>query len=98
MSFSRWIPVICTQRRGTRVIVVLFILHVASSMPRVVCLKVRLPTSKLDNCNEVGSQLPHNAHISTASCLNNPCGQNDVLEVSVRVQNVQAYTRGTIVI
>ena len=27
-------------------------------------LKARLPTSKVDNCNEVGSQLPHRAHIS----------------------------------
>ena len=26
-------------------------------------------TSKVDNCNEVGSQLPHRAHISRASCL-----------------------------
>ena len=69
-------------------IVVLFILHVASLMPPVVCLKVRLPTSKLDNYNEVGSLLPHNAHISTASCLNNPGERNDVLEVSVCIQNV----------
>ena len=47
--------------------------------------KVRLLTSKLDNCNEVGS---HEAHISTASCLNNPGERNDVLVGSVRVQNV----------
>ena len=40
--------------------------------------------------------LPHNAHISTASCLNNPGERNDVLEVSVRVQ--KAYARGPIVI
>ena len=39
--------------------------------------KVRLLTSKLDNCNEVGSQLPYNAHISMASCLNNPGERND---------------------
>ena len=47
--------------------------------------KVRLLTSKLDNCIEVDS---HEAHISTASCLNNPGERNDVLVVSVRVQNV----------
>ena len=32
-----------TQRGGTRVIVVLFILHVASSMSRVVCLEGATP-------------------------------------------------------
>ena len=52
-----------TQRRGTRVIVVLFILHsVASSMSRVVCLEGATPDFILDNCNKVGIQLPHYAH------------------------------------
>ena len=37
------LPVICTQWRGTRVIVVLFILHVAFSMFRVVCLEGATP-------------------------------------------------------
>ena len=79
---------ICMQRRGTRVIVVLFILHVAS-MHRAVCFEGATQlTSKLDNCNEVGTQLPHSAHISTASCLNDSGERNDVLEVSVRIQNV----------
>ena len=61
----------------------LFILRVASWL-MLRALKVRLPTSKVDNCNEVDSQLPHRAHISRASCLKNPAEQNDVL-VSVRV-------------
>ena len=72
-------------------IVVLFILHVASStMSKVVCLGGATPdfTFILDNCNKVGIQLPHDAHISTASCLNNTGEQNDVLVVSVREQNV----------
>ena len=52
--------------------------------------KVRFLTfiQLLDNCNKVGIQLPHDAHISTASCLNNTGERNDVLVVSVRVQNV----------
>ena len=39
------LTLICTgtQRRATRVIVVLFILHVASSMSRVVCLECATP-------------------------------------------------------
>ena len=65
----------------------LFILRIASWL--VLCpLKVRLLTSKVDNCNEVGSQLPHRAHISRASCLKNTAERNDVLVFSVRVQNV----------
>ena len=60
----------------------LFILHVAFWI--VLCaLKVRLLTSKVDNCNEVGSQLPHRAHISRASCLKNPAVRNDALVFSV---------------
>ena len=55
---------------------------------RLCAWKKQLLTSKLDNCNEVGSQLPHNAHISMVSCLNNPGERNDVLEDSVHVQNV----------
>ena len=47
-----------------------------------------IPTSKLDNCNDVGSQLPHRAHISRASCLKNPGERNDILEFCVHVQNV----------
>ena len=77
---------ICTQRRGTRVIVV-FCMWILQCIG-LCASNVRLLTSKLDNCNEVGSQLPHSARISTASCLNNQGERNDVLEVSVRVQNV----------
>ena len=45
--------------------------------PRVVCLEDAI--SRLDNCNEVGSQLPHIARISRASCLKNPAERNGVL-------------------
>ena len=62
---------ICMQRRGTRGSVVLFILRVASCLVLCALRKVRLLTFKVDNCNEVGSQLPHRTHISRASCLNN---------------------------
>ena len=58
---------------------------VASSLVLCALRKVRLPTSKVDNCNEVGIQLPHRTHISRASCLNNPTERNDVLVFSVRV-------------
>ena len=44
--------------------------------------------SKVDNCNEGGSQLPHRAHISKASCLKNPAEPNDILVFSARVQNM----------
>ena len=65
----------------------LFILHVASWL--VLCgLKVRLLPSKVDNCNEGGSQLPHRDHISRASCLKNSTEPNDILVFSARVQNV----------
>ena len=65
----------------------LFILRVAS-WPVLCALKVRLLPSKVDNCNEGGSLLPHRAHISRASCLKNPAGPNDMLVFSARVQNV----------
>ena len=56
----------------------LFILRMASWL--VLCaLKVRLLPSKVDNYNEVGSQLPHRAHISRASCWKKPAERNDVL-------------------
>ena len=65
----------------------LFTLRVASWL--VLCaLKVRLLPSKVDNCNEGGSRLPHRAHISRASCLKNPAEPNDILVFSARVQNV----------
>ena len=57
-----------------------------ASMHRAVCLEGATPDFQT-NCNEVGSQLPHNAHISTVSCLINPGERNYVLEVSVRLQN-----------
>ena len=47
-------------------------------MPCVVCLKVRLLTSKLANCNEVSRQRPHRAQITRASCLKNPGERNAV--------------------
>ena len=33
------------------------------------CVWLEGATPKLDKCNEVGSQLPHRAHSSRASCL-----------------------------
>ena len=61
----------------------LCILRVASWL--VLCaLKVRILPSKVDNCNEGGSQLPHRAHISRASCLKNPAEPNDILVFSAR--------------
>ena len=61
----------------------LCILRVASWL--VLCaLKVRLLPSKVDNCNEGGSQPPHRAHISRASCLKNPPEPNDILVFSAR--------------
>ena len=50
-------------------IAALFILRAASCL--VVCaLKVRLPTTTLDSCNDVDSQLPHRSFmISRSSCL-----------------------------
>ena len=78
---------ISMQRRGTRATVTgdcwLCILRVASCL--VLCaLKVRLPPSKVDNCNKGGSQLPHRAHISRASCLKKPAEPNDILVFSAR--------------
>ena len=69
-------------------IVVLFILHVAS-MQRAECLDHATPVlPNLIIAMKSVSQLPHNAHISTASYLNNPGERNDVIEVNVRVQNM----------
>ena len=55
-----------TGRRSREIVQCwLFILRVASWL--VLCaLKVRLLPSKVDNCNEGGSRLPHRAHISRA--------------------------------
>ena len=71
-------------------IVALFILRVASLGSSLVLCGGANPdfTSTLVNCNEVGSQLPH-IYITLAG-LNNPGKHNDVLEFSVRVQNVKA--------
>ena len=77
---------------------VVYSVRAMASCPVLFALKVRLPTSKVDNCNEVSNQLPHRAHFSRASCLKNQAERNDVLVFSVRVQNVQAYARGPIVI
>ena len=78
---------ISMQRRGTRATVTgdcwLCILHVASWLV-LFAFKVRLPPSKVDNCNKGGSQLPHRAHISRASCLKNPAEPNDILVFSAR--------------
>ena len=78
--------VIGMQQRGTRAHGhrrLLCILRVASWL--VLCaLKVRLLPSKVDNCIEGGSQLPHRAHISRASCLKNPAEPNDILVFSAR--------------
>ena len=47
-----------------------FIVRATVASWLVLCtLKARLATSNVDNCNKVGSQLPHRAHISRASCL-----------------------------
>ena len=45
-------------------------------------------TSTLVNCNEVGCQLPHRTLISRSSCLKKLGERNDVLEFSIRLQNV----------
>ena len=61
----------------------LCILRVASWL--VLCaLKMGILPSKVDNCNEGGSQLPHRAHISRASCLKNAAEPNDILVFSAR--------------
>ena len=58
-----------------------FVYSALGVLPRVVCFEgATIPTSKLDNCYEVGSQLPQRGQISRASCLKNPGERNDVLE------------------
>ena len=48
-------------------------------VPCVVCFEgATIPTSKLDICNEVGSQLPHRADISRSACLKAPGERNYV--------------------
>ena len=39
------------------------------------------------------SLILHRSHISRSSCLKNPGERNDVLQFSIRVQNVKAYAR-----
>ena len=74
----------------TRVIEALFILRVASLGSCLVLCECATSevTSTLVNCNEVGSQLPHRTLISRSSCLKKPGERNDVLEFSIRLQNV----------
>ena len=71
-------------------IVALFILRVASLVSCFVLCECATSevTSTLVNCNEVGSQLPQRTLISRSSCLKNPGERNDVLEFSIRLQNV----------
>ena len=81
------------QRRGTRADGhgrLLVVYSARGFLVRIVCfeMNVRLLHSKVDNCNEDGSQLPHGAHISRASCLKKPAEPNDILVFSARVQNV----------
>ena len=94
---SNEVPLICTQRRGTRgvtlsltVIVALFILRVASLGSCLVLCECATPdvTSTLHNCTVVGSRLPPQISLSRSLCLKNPGEQNDVLESSIRLQNV----------
>ena len=71
-------------------IVALFIRRVASFGSCLVLCECATPevTSTLVNCNEVGSQLPHRTLISRSSYLKKPGERNDVLEFSIRLQNV----------
>ena len=77
----------------------LFILHVASLGTSLISTLVLYECASPDvtftlvNGNEVGtelsgSQLPLRSHISRSSCLKNPGERNDVLESSIRLQNV----------
>ena len=50
--------------------------------------------SKVDNCNEGGSQLPHRAHISRASCLKNPAEPNDISVFKRSVFKMCGHTLG----
>ena len=70
-------------------IVALFILRVASLGSCLVLRECATPevTSTPENCNEVGSQLPHRTLISRSSCLKKPGERNDVLEFSIRLRN-----------
>ena len=81
-------------------IVALFILRVASLGSCLVLCECATSevTSTLVNCNEVDSQLPHRTLISRSSCLKKPGERNDVLQFSIRLQNVWASARGTIAI
>ena len=78
----------CTQRRGTRVIVALFILRVASFDSWLVVCEGATPvgTSTLVNCNEVGSQLPHRSHMS--SCLKTQASEMTFRSLAFALQNV----------
>ena len=80
------------KRRGTRAdghgrLLVVYSARGLNSWLVLCALKVLL-LSKVDNCNEGGSQLPHRAHISRASCLKNPAEPNYILVFSAHVQNV----------
>ena len=91
------------QRRGTRADGHRRLLVVYSArgfLARIVCFEGATLPSKVDNCNEGGSQLPLRAHISRASCLKNPgpAEPNDILVFSARVQAFKKYARVTIVI
>ena len=49
--------------------------------------------SDVENWNEIGSQLPHRAHISRASCLKNPAEPNDILVFSARICSLVSMLR-----
>ena len=76
------------------IVAALFNMRVTSLGSFIVLCEGSTPdaTSTLVNCHdEACSQCPHRSHISTR--LKNPGEQNDVLESSVRGQNVKAYAR-----
>ena len=85
--------VIGMQRRGTRAdgyqrLLVVYSYSARGFLARIVCVKVRLLPSKVDNCNEGGSQLPHRAHVSRASCLKTQPSQMTFWCLALGVQNV----------
>ena len=57
------------QQCGTREVLV--VCSAPGFLAHFVWFEGAIP-SKVDNCNEVASRLPHRAHISRASCFKNP--------------------------